>query len=205
MIKQSSWFFVMTLYQIFLSNSLHVSRHDFLSIDLHVFSSWFFINRSSCSSSWLSDFIKIKCKKIMQKNNAKSGKISIFSSLDVKLEFWINRVELTQFSVESNRVKLKICSTQLDSSWKCEQFDFKSSWIQNVNSKLDLIISLSISLIRIFSASWKQKLLNIVVDSCSKCILMSERATDSIISILHFLWRISYNESQFICIKFEEI
>ena len=51
----------------------------------------------------------------MQKQ--KTGKISIFSSLDVKLEFLTNRVGLTRFLVESSR-------------------------IQNVNSKLDLTISL---------------------------------------------------------------
>jgi len=49
---------------------------------------------------------------------------------------------LTQFLVESSWIELKICSIQLKSSWKCEQFNFKSSWIQNVNSKLDLMISL---------------------------------------------------------------
>ncbi len=42
----------------------------------------------------------------MQKQ--KIGKFFIFSSLDVKLKFLMNRVELTQFSVESSRVKLKI-------------------------------------------------------------------------------------------------
>ncbi len=78
----------------------------------------------------------------MQKDNAKVGKISIFSSLDVKLEFLTSRVELTQFPVESSRVKLKICAIQLKSSWKCEQLDFESSWIQNVNSKLNLTINL---------------------------------------------------------------
>ncbi len=61
----------------------------------------------------------------MQKQ--KTGKISIFSSLDVKLEFLTNRVELIQFSVESSRVELKIWVTQLESSWKCEQLDFESS------------------------------------------------------------------------------
>ncbi len=54
----------------------------------------------------------------MQKS--KIGKISIFSSLDVKLEFLTSRIELTQFSVKSSRVKLKIWATQLESSWKCE-------------------------------------------------------------------------------------
>jgi hypothetical protein len=42
----------------------------------------------------------------MQKQ--KTGKISIFNSLDIKLKFLTNRVELTQFSVESSRVELKI-------------------------------------------------------------------------------------------------
>ena len=76
----------------------------------------------------------------MQKQ--KTEKISIFSSLDVKLKFLMNRVELTQFSVESSHVKLKIWAIQLKSSWKCEQLDFESSRIQNVNSKLNLMISL---------------------------------------------------------------
>ncbi len=72
----------------------------------------------------------------------KTRKISIFSSLDVKLEFLTSRVELTRFLVESSHVKLKICSIRLESSWKCEQLNFESSWIQNVNSKLNLMISL---------------------------------------------------------------
>ncbi len=113
-------FLVMTFYQTFLPNSLHVSRHDSLS-NLS-------IKQSSCFSSWLS----IKCKKIMQK----SGK-------NLYLALLMSQVELTRFLVESNRVKLKICSTWLESSWKCEQLDFKSSRIQNVNSKLDLTISLN--------------------------------------------------------------
>ncbi len=77
----------------------------------------------------------------MQKQ--KTGKISIFSSLDAKLEFLASRVELIQFSVGSSRVKLKIWATRLESSWKCEQLDFESSRIQNVNPKLDSTISLS--------------------------------------------------------------
>ncbi len=76
----------------------------------------------------------------MQKQ--KTGKISIFSSFDVKLEFLTSRVKLTQFSVGSSRVKLKIWAIWLESSWKCEQFDSISIWIQNVNSKLNLMISL---------------------------------------------------------------
>ncbi len=102
-----SCFSVMTLYQsqtIFmfshhnsLSNDLHVSLYvslyDFLSNDLHVFPSWLYI------------------KKIMQKDNAKVEKISIFNSLDVKHEFLTNRVA---------------------SSWKYAQLD--SSRIDNVSN-----------------------------------------------------------------------
>ena len=76
----------------------------------------------------------------MQKQ--KTGKISIFSSLDVKLKFLTNRVELTQFSVELSHVELKIWATRLESSWKCEQLDSMSIQIQNVNLKLDSMISL---------------------------------------------------------------
>ena len=56
----------------------------------------------------------------MQKQ--KVGKISIFSSLDVKLEFLTSRVKLTQFSVESSRVKLKMWAIRLnlDSSSKSQ-------------------------------------------------------------------------------------
>ncbi len=79
----------------------------------------------------------------MQKS--KIGKISIFSSLNVKLEFLMNQVELTRLLVESSRVELKICSTRLELNWKCEQLDFKLSWIQNVNSKLNLMISLNVT------------------------------------------------------------
>ncbi len=105
--------------------------HDSLSKsnNLYVFPSWSSI------------------KKIMQKDNAKVGKISIFSSLDVKLKFLMNRVELTQFPVGSSRVELKICVTRLESSWKYEQLDFESSRIQNVNSKLDSMISLNLLLL----------------------------------------------------------
>ncbi len=56
----------------------------------------------------------------MQKQ--KIGKISIFNSLDVKLKFLMSWIELTQFSVESSWIEL--------------------SRIQNVNSKLNLMISL---------------------------------------------------------------
>ncbi len=79
----------------------------------------------------------------MQKS--KTGKISIFSPFDAKLEFLASRVELTRFLVESSRVELEICSTRLKSSWKCEQFNFESSRIQNVNLKLDLMINLHTS------------------------------------------------------------
>ncbi len=79
----------------------------------------------------------------MQKS--KTGKFSIFSSLDAKLEFLASRVKLTQFSVESSRVELEICSIRLESSWKCEQLDSSTIRVQNVNSKLDLMISLVLS------------------------------------------------------------
>jgi len=54
----------------------------------------------------------------------------------------MSRVELIQFLLKSRRVELKICSTQLELNWKYEQLDFKLSWIQKVNLKLDSIISL---------------------------------------------------------------
>ncbi len=56
----------------------------------------------------------------MQKQ--KTGKISIFSSLDVKLKFLTSQVELIQFSVKLSRVELKIWATQLDVdlSSKCQ-------------------------------------------------------------------------------------
>ncbi len=76
----------------------------------------------------------------MQKS--KIGKFSIFSFLDVKLKFLMSWVELTQFSVESSRVKLKIWATRLESSWKCEQLDSILIRVQNVNLKLNLMISL---------------------------------------------------------------
>ena len=130
-IKQSSWFLIIAFYQIFLSN-LSIKRSScflfmtfyqtFLPNNLHVFSLW----------------LSIKCKKVMQK----TGKISIFNSLDIKLEFLTSQVELIWFLVESSCVKLKICSIQLESSWKCEQSDFESSRIQNFNPKLDSTISL---------------------------------------------------------------
>ncbi len=76
----------------------------------------------------------------MQKS--KIGKFSIFSSLDVKLEFLTSRVELTQFSVESSRIELKIWVIRLELSWKCEQLDSISIQVQNVNSKFNSTISL---------------------------------------------------------------
>ncbi len=77
----------------------------------------------------------------MQKS--KIGKFSIFSSLDVKLKFLTSRVELTQFSVELSCVELKIWAIRLESSWKCEQFNLISIQVQNVNSKLNSMISLN--------------------------------------------------------------
>ena len=72
----------------------------------------------------------------MQKQ--KTGKISIFSSLDAKLEFLTSQVELTQFPVGSSRVKLKMWATQLniDSNSKCQletQLDDQSTedWYWN--------------------------------------------------------------------------
>jgi len=103
------------------------------------FPSCFSIKRPSCFP-FMAPYDPIK--KIMQKDNAKAGKISIFSSLDVKLEFLTSRVELTQFSVGSSRVELKIWAIRLESDWKCEQLDPISIRVQNVNSKLDLTISL---------------------------------------------------------------
>ncbi len=76
----------------------------------------------------------------MQKQ--KTGKISIFNFLDVKLKFLTNRVELTQFSVELSCIKLKIWAIWLESSWKCEQLNLILIQVQNVNSKLNLMISL---------------------------------------------------------------
>ncbi len=76
----------------------------------------------------------------MQKQ--KIGKISIFSSLDIKLKFLTNQIKLTQFSIESSHVKLKIWAIRLELNWKCEQLDFELSRIQNVNSKLDSTINL---------------------------------------------------------------
>ncbi len=69
--------------------------------------------------------------------------VSILSSLNVKLEFLTSRVELTQLLLESRRIELKICSIQLESSWKCEQLDSRSIQVQNVNSILNSIISLT--------------------------------------------------------------
>ncbi len=71
--------------------------------------------------------------------------VSILSSLDIKLEFLMSWIELTWFLLKLRQVELKICSTQLELSWKYEQLDFKSSWIQKVNLKLNLMISLILS------------------------------------------------------------
>ncbi len=87
----------------------------------------------------------------------KTGKISIFSSLDIKLEFLMSWVELIQFSIKLSRVKLKIWATQLKSSWKCEQFDSISVWVQNVNLKLNLIISLSETQLELSWVTWTQR------------------------------------------------
>ncbi len=161
----SSWLSIKPLYQTFLSNlfmkpfyqtflpnlSIKPLYQTVFMISHHSFLSNLSIKRSSCFlfmtfyqtflpnnlhvfSLWLS----IKCKKVMQK----TGKISIFNSLDIKLEFLTSQVELIWFLVESSCVKLKICSIQLESSWKCEQSDFESSRIQNFNPKLDSTISL---------------------------------------------------------------
>ncbi len=151
-------FLVITFYHNSLSNSLYVSCHDFLS--------WLSIKQSSCFSSWLSikSFYQIVFMFFimtlyqMQKDNAKKRKISIFNFLDIKLKFLMNQVKLTRFLVESSHVKLKICLIQLKSSWKCKQLNFESSWIQNVNLKLDLIISL----IMTWSNHWKESLIIII-------------------------------------------
>ncbi len=139
-IKQSSWFFVMTFYHDFSSWLFFITLlHDF---SIMTFLSWlFFMTLYHIVFMFL---VMTSIKKKMQKDNAKAknGKISIFNSLDVKLEFLTSRVELTQFLVESSCIKLKIWATWLESSWKCEQLNFESSWIQNVNSKLNLTISL---------------------------------------------------------------
>ncbi len=76
----------------------------------------------------------------MQKS--KTGKFSIFSPLDAKLESLTGRVGLTQFPVGSSRVELKIWATRLESGWKCEQPDPISIRVQNVNPKLDPTMSL---------------------------------------------------------------
>ncbi len=91
----------------------------------------------------------------MQKS--KTGKISIFSSLDIKLEFLMSWVELIQFSIKLSRVKLKIWATQLKLSWKCEQFDSISVWVQNVNLKLNLMISLSETQLELSWVTWTQR------------------------------------------------
>ena len=54
-------------------------------------------------------------------------------------------VELTQFSVEFSHVKLKIWAIRLELSWKCKQLNSISIQVQNVNLKLNLMISLLIT------------------------------------------------------------
>ena len=76
----------------------------------------------------------------MQKS--KIEKIFIFNSFDIKLKFLTSWVELTQFSVELSCIKLKIWAIRLESSWKCEQFNSISIQVQNVNLKLNSMISL---------------------------------------------------------------
>ncbi len=68
--------------------------------------------------------------------------VSILNALDVKFKFLMSQVELTQFLVESSCIKLKIWAIWLESSWKYEQLDSISIWIQNVNLKLNSTISL---------------------------------------------------------------
>ncbi len=129
----SSWLSIKSFYQ----TAFMISRHDFFSwlffiaflhdfsiiTSLHSFSSWLLYHDSSIMTllSWLFFMtfyhivfmfpVMTSIKKIMQKQ--KTGKISIFSSLDVKLEFLTSQVELTQFSVESSWIKLKIWATRL--------------------------------------------------------------------------------------------
>ncbi len=97
----------------------------------------------------------------MQKQ--KTGKISVFSSLDVKLEFLMSRVKLTQFSVELSHVKLKIWAIRLELSWKCEQLDSILIWVQNVNLKLNLMISLHMRKIDFNQFLYKRRVLNVVI------------------------------------------
>ncbi len=85
--------------------------------------------------------------------------VSILSALDVKFKFLMSWVKLTQFLVELSHVKLKIWATQLELSWKCEQLNLILIQIQNVNSKLNLIISLLVHDFLLFSFSHKFDLL----------------------------------------------
>ncbi len=82
----------MFFYHDLLSNNLHILLHVSLHISLHVFLYDFLSNDLHVFSSWLS------IKKIMQKDNAKVEKISIFNFFDIKLEFLTSQVKLTQFS-----------------------------------------------------------------------------------------------------------
>ncbi len=121
----------------------------------------------------------------MQKS--KTGKISIFNSLDVKLEFLTSRVKLTQFSVESNRVKLKIWATQLESSWKCEQLNSILIWVQNVNLKLNLMISLNWSENTIVSCLMFNNISFLFIQSLLNIASWCSISAISI-DIVNFLW-----------------
>ncbi len=68
--------------------------------------------------------------------------VSILSSLDIKLKFLTNWIELTRLLLESRWIELKICLTWLESSWKYEQLDSRLIQVQNVNLILNLMISL---------------------------------------------------------------
>ncbi len=135
-VKQSSCFFFMFLFMF-----LFMFFFMFLVMFLFMFLFMFLI--MTLYQTIFMFFFMTFYQKIMQKS--KIGKFSIFSSLDVKLKFLTNRVKLIQFSVELNCIKLKIWAIWLKLSWKCEQFNSILIWIQNVNSKLDLMISLTLT------------------------------------------------------------
>jgi len=105
--------FHVSLY-VFLYVSLHVSLHVSLYVSFYVFLYNFLSNDFHVFSLWLS------IKKIMQKDNAKVEKISIFNSFNVKLKFLMSWIELTQFSIESSYIELKIYAIWLKLSWKCK-------------------------------------------------------------------------------------
>jgi len=69
---------------------------------------------------------------------------------------------LIQFSVELSHVELKIWATWLELSWKCEQFNSISVRVQNVNLKLNLIISL-----RIYYFSKMRKQIKNIIRKCN--------------------------------------